>query len=187
LKKILDLEEKKARILDLGPLCGDTVVGLARHGAKVSVELFEPPAPTPRHEPSRPGEKPPPPPPLKIEQPDGVFHLVLAWEHVDFVPPDRLSDFGAEINRVLASGGFVLLLARNVAADKDADRDWRRPAHFRLVGADQLVREVGAGPERQRWVHPTRAIERALAPLSIQGIHLQRNQMREFLARKTER
>jgi hypothetical protein len=81
----------------------------------------------------------------------------------------------------------VLLLARNVAADKDEDRDWRRQAHFRLVGADQLVREVGEGPERKRWVHPTREIERALAPLSVEGIHLQRNQMREFLARKPER
>ena len=41
----------------------------------------------------------------------------------------------------------------------------------------------GRKPER-RWVHPTREIERALAPLSVQGIHLQRNQIREFSALK---
>jgi hypothetical protein len=185
LKKIL--EQETARVLDLGPLCGDTVVRLAGQGARVSVEVFEPPPPAPPRDPKRPAEKPPPPAPLKLDQPDGVFHLVLAWERVDFVPPERLADFGAEINRVLADGGFVLLFARNVSSEKDEDREWRRPGRFRLVDEDRLLRESGTDPERRRWVHPTREIERALAPLAIQGVHLQRNQMREFLARKTAR
>jgi hypothetical protein len=33
-------------------------------------------------------------------------------------------------------------------------------------------------------VHPNREIERAIAGLAVQNIHLQRNQMREILASK---
>jgi hypothetical protein len=183
LKKIL--EQEKARILDLGPLCGDTVVQLAKRGARVSVETFEPPPPPPPPDPRKPDRKPPPAPPLGFDQPDGAFDLVLAWECVDFVPPERLAEFGAEIHRVLAEGGYALLLARNASSEKDEDRTWRRLGCFRLLEEDQLVRETGESPVRKRWVHPNREIERALAPLSIQGIHLQRNQVREFLARKT--
>ena len=53
-----------------------------------------------------------------------------------------------------------------------------------MLADDKLKREDGGGAERQRWIHPTREIERALAPLIIDGIHLQRNQTREFLAHR---
>ena len=79
-------------------------------------------------------------------------------------------------------GGYVLLFARNSEAKGDPAS--RRPGRFRIIADDRLLHEDSGIADRQRWVHPTREIERALAPLSIQGIHLQRNQMREFLARK---
>ena len=180
------LKHERARILDLGPLCGESVVYLAGRGARVSVEAFEAPLPVPPRDPRRPDDPVPPKPPLRFDQEDGAFHLVLAWEHADFVPPERLSDFGSEIHRVLAAGGFVLLLARNVSADKESDPggSWRRPGRFRLLGDDKMVREVEDGPERRRWVHPNREIERGLDPLRVQGVHLRRNQVREFLLRR---
>ena len=177
------LKEERVRILDLGPLCGDSVVYLAGRGAKVSVEQFTAPDPAPPRDPTKPDEEQPPPPPLTIDQADALFDLVLAWEHADFVPPERLADFGAELRRVLAQGGYLLLFARNSPAEQD--EAWRRPGRYRVIADDRLVRETGRGALRKRWVHPTREIERALAPLSIQGLHLQRNQVREFLARKT--
>lgn len=176
------LKEEQPRILDLGPLCGESAVYLAGRGARVSVDAFEAPPPTPPRAPGQSREDAPPPPPLTIDQADALFDLVLAWEHADFVPPERLRDFGAELRRVLAQGGYLLLFARNSAAGDDPA--WRRPGRYRVVADDRLAREQGAGPARRRWVHPTREIERALAPLSIQGLHLQRNQVREFLARK---
>jgi hypothetical protein len=56
---------------------------------------------------------------------------------------------------------------------------------FRIVADDRLVLEPTEGSPRRHWFHATRKLEGALAPLSIQGIHLQRNQMREFLAKKS--
>ena len=172
----------KPEVLDLGPLCGASAVYLAGRGARVSVEEFEPPPPTPPRDPALPAGEQPPKQPVRIEQEAGRFHLILAGEHIDFVPPDRLADFGAEIRRVLAEGGYLLLFARNSEAKKDAAA--RRPGRFRIIADDKLLHEDSGLPDRQRWVHPTREIERALAPLAIQGIHLQRNQIREFLARK---
>jgi hypothetical protein len=58
-------------------------------------------------------------------------------------------------------------------------------SRYRLLGDDRFLREEIPGSERQRWAFPTRQIEQALAPLSIQALHLQRNQMREFLALKS--
>jgi hypothetical protein len=176
------LRAEQSRILDLGPLCGDSVVYLAGRGAKVSVEEFSAPPPAPPRDPKVSDDDAPPLPPLAIEQSDALFDLVLAWEHIDFVPPERLREFGAELRRVLAQGGYLLLFARNKPVDDD--KAWRRPGRYRVVADDRLVRERGEGPVRRRWVHPTRDIERALAPLTIQGLHLQRNQVREFLAQK---
>jgi hypothetical protein len=172
------LKDDKPRILDFGPLCGDTAVRLARLGALVSVESFRVPA-TP---PAGPDGEAPPPPPIRLEQDDGRFQLVLAWEHADFVPPDRLREFGGEIHRVLAPGGFALVFARNAPARDDPEQ--RTPGRYRLLDDDRLLREPMEGPPRERWVHPTRDIERALAPLKIQGLQLHRNQLREFLAQR---
>ena len=46
------------------------------------------------------------------------------------------------------------------------------------------MREQIDGPKRPRWVYSTRQIEQGLAPLRMQTLHLQRNQVREFLALK---
>jgi len=176
------LKHEQPRVLDLGPLCGESAVYLAGRGAKVSVEEFVAPPPAPPGNPERDGEEAPAPPPLRLDQEDGAFDLVLAWEHADFVEPERLREFGAELGRVLAEGGWALLFARNSPAGEDAA--WKRPGRYRVIADDRVVRETGPSPESPRWVHPTRDIERALAPLAIQGLHLQRNQVREFLAQK---
>jgi hypothetical protein len=179
LERILKLE--KPEILDLGPLCGASAVYLASRGARVTVAEFKPPPPTPPRDPAVSSDKQPPKPPITLEQDAGRFDFVLVGEQLDFVPPDRISDFGAELRRVLAGGGYVLLFARNSEAKGD-DPAAHRPGRFRIIADDRLLHEDSGGSNRKRWVHPTREIERALAPLSIQGIHLQRNQMREFLA-----
>jgi hypothetical protein len=56
------------------------------------------------------------------------------------------------------------------------------PSRYRLLADDMIVREATDLPPRRRWVHATRDIERALAGFSIQSLHLQRTQMREFVA-----
>jgi len=179
LAKALDRIQRldKPQILDLGPFCGESAVHLADRGARVSVAEFEPP--------------PPPPPvdldapddafevePLRLDFPDGQFDLVFLWELIDFIPRTRLDEFGVELHRVLANGGWALVFSQSGQPDKIAAR---RPPRYRIVDGDKLTRELTAGPPLPRYGHPTREIERALSPLTIQGIHLQRNQMREFL------
>lgn len=185
LKKVLEkiLKQDKARILDLGPFCGDSAVYLAGRGARVSVEGFDPPPPAPPSDPAAPRDAPVAKgPPLEFGQDDRAFDLVLAWEQLDFVPPERLTDFGAELHRVLDGGGYALLFARNTPPGDE--KTWRRPGRYRVLADDRLKREDGSSAVRQRWIHPTREIERALAPLIIDSIHLQRNQTREFLAHR---
>lgn len=165
--------EDRPRILDLGPFCGDTVVQLAARGARVQVDRLDPPGPTP---PAEPGKPPPRREPVAIEQPDGRFDLVMGWELIDFVPPDRLAELGAELRRITRVGGWILFLS---SARKGVERDVL--ARYRLLPDGSLSREPVAETPRPRWVHPNREIERAMAGLSLQGIHLQRNQMREFL------
>lgn len=180
LDKILKLD--KPEILDLGPFCGATAVYLADRGARVSVSGFDPPPPTPA--PER-GQEPPPKVPLSIDQPDGRFQLVLAWEWFDFTPPDRLEDLGAELGRVLADDGWVLLLARNKSFGEEIRQGC--PAPYRVLADDRVLRQAEQGAARPRWAHPNRDIERSLGRLSLQGIHLQRNQTREILALKRTR
>lgn len=122
--------------------------------------------------------------PLAIPQPDGQFHFVLAWEQADFTPPDRLAELGAELVRILAPGGYVLLFCRdNPTAGSRGVQE--QPGRWRMVADDRLIHEpVPAASERPRWSHLNRDIERALAPLKVQGIHLQRSRMREVLALK---
>ena len=168
----------RPEILDLGPLCGQTVVSLADRGARVSVEEFRPPAPTPE---SAAGDEIPIEP-LRIDQPSGRFDLILAWELWDFVPPDRLTEFGGEIRRLLTDHGWLLMLSLN-APNKDGN-SYGKLCRYRLLAGDRILREETDGPRCRRWVYSTRQIESALAPMSIQALHLQRNQLREFLAHK---
>jgi hypothetical protein len=166
--------EPKPEILQLGPMCGESVVYLAARGARVHVEDVEPPPPTP---PRAPGEILVDKPVVRLDQPDGRFDLVIAWEVPDFVPPDRLADVGFELARVTRDGGllFLMSLARPAEAPEPIPR-------YRLLADDLVVREPGPLPPRRRFNHPNRDLERALAGYSVQGIQLQRNQMREILA-----
>ena len=168
--------EPKAEILHLGPLCGATVVYLASRGARVSVEDFTPPPPTP---PRQPGEILMEKAPIRFDYANGRFHLVLAWELSDFVPPDRLVDYGAELLRVTREGGWLFLFshAKPAAALESLSR-------YRVLADDLLVRESCDLPPLPRYVHPNRDLERALAGFAIQGIQLQRSQMREIVALK---
>lgn len=168
--------EGKPEVLDLGPMCGETVVYLAGRGARVHVVDFDPPPPTP---PRRPGEIFVEKPTLHFDQPDGKFDLVLAWELTDFVPPDRLPDYGAELRRVTRDGGWLFLFSHLQPPAQSESL-----VRYRLLADDMVVREVTDFPPVPRYVHPTREIERALAGFAIQGIQLQRNQMREILALK---
>ena len=191
LAKILEkiLRQDKAEILDLGPFCGATAVYLADRGARVSVGELEVPAPLPKP-PSKPAPGKPArveqvaeaPPPFRLEQPDGKFHLVLLWEVADFVPSDRLTEFGAEIHRVLADGGWALLLS--ISDPPQEGHASRRPPRYRVIQDDLVAREPNDGPAMKRYGHNPRQIEQALAPLTVQGIHLQRNQLREFILYK---
>jgi hypothetical protein len=169
-------EQEQPRVLDLGPLCGDTLTYLASRGARVSVDQFAVPAPLPKR---TPGAAPLEVPPFSIGQPDGMFDLVLAWEHIDFTPPDRLAEVGAELGRLLAPGGWVLLFCR------DSRSSATGPAsRFRVVADDRVSVEPLSGDPPQRYIHPNRDIERAFASFRIQGIHLQRSGVREILALK---
>ena len=75
-----------------------------------------------------------------------------------------------------------MLFARNTPAGEE--RSWRHPGRYRVVDDDRIIREESGIKARRRWVHPTRDIERALAPLTIDGLHLQRNQLREFVVKR---
>ena len=169
-------QKSSPEVLDLGPMCGETVEHLAKRGARVHVEAFEPPPPTP---PRKPGESPPDVAPLRLALPDRKFHLVLAWEQGDFVPPELLEDFGSELKRVLRDGGRLFLFSLMKPASGAEP-----PAKYRLLADGKVVREVTHGRRRRRWAHSTREIERSLQGFSIESVHLQPNQMREFVAIK---
>lgn len=170
------LREGKPEILVLGPLSGDSVVYLASRGARVHVEDFELPPPIP---PRRPGEPPAEVAPFHLDQPAGFFHLVLAWEIVDFVPPDRIAEYGGELRRVMRDGGSLFFFSHSRPDPADD-----RVSRYLLLADDLIVRQIVEKDRRPRYVHPTRDIELALRGFAIQGIQLQRTQMREITAQK---
>ena len=181
LKRILSKRDEQPEVLDLGQHSRSAAVYLANRGARVCVEDFEPPHPAPK---KRKGEAADAAvkDPVVIPYPDGKFDLVLAWEHWDFVPPERLADFAAEVERILAPGGWLLMYCRDNPKREESRRE--RPACYRLTSDDRLAREPKCGDLRRRWGHQNRTIERALGSLRVQAIQLQRNRMREFLVRK---
>ena len=166
----------KPEILVLGPLCGESVVFLAGRGARVHVDEVELPEPIPKRQPGEPAALVRP---FRLDHASGVFDLLLAWELFDFVPPDRLHEFGAEIVRVLRVGGQLVVFAHQ---KPPADR--AIVPRYRVLADDMVVREEPSTPPLPRYTHPNREIERAIAGLSVQNIHLQRSQMREILALK---
>ena len=168
--------EGKPQVLYLGPLCGDSVVFLAGRGARVHVDQVELPQPIPKRQ---PGEMAVPVEPFRLDHPTGSIDLLLAWEMMDFVPPDRLQEFGAELVRLLRIGGQLVLFAH-----LKPPSDHGILPRYRLLADDMVVREEPATPPIPRYVHSNLYIERAIAGLSVQNIHLQRNQMREILASK---
>jgi len=177
LERIL-LQRSSPEILDLGQACGSTAVYLASRGARVSVEEFEAPSAQRTVQGAAAfltGER------LAIDQPDAKFDLVLAWEHFDFVPPDRLDEFVSEISRVMAPDGWLLLFALDGTPGNQSED---RPASYRITADDRLLRTPEAGPLRPRWSHHNRAIHQALAPLVVSGVTLRRNRLREFVVHK---
>lgn len=149
---------------------------LAGRGARVHVDAVEIPGPIPKRQPGEPVAQVTP---VAFDHPTGSFDLVLAWEMIDFVPPDRLQEFGAEIVRLIRVGGQLVIFAH---LKPPADRAVL--PRYRLLADDLIVREEPAGPQIPRYVHSNLMIERAIAGLAVQNIHLQRNQMREILASK---
>jgi hypothetical protein len=166
-------------VLDLGQPCRSAALHLAHRGARVCVEAFHPPAPVRPAPAAAPAAAERSLLPIAIPQPDERFDLVLAWEHADFVAPDRLAEFGAELRRVLAPGGWLMLFAQDHPAASGPRQD--RAGSYRVAPDDSMVRSNGEGPLLPRWVHPNRLIEQALAPLLVQSIRLQPNRIREFL------
>jgi SAM-dependent methyltransferase len=152
------------------------VVFLAGRGARVHVDEVEVPQPIPKKQPGEPAVTVPP---FKIDHASGTFDLVLAWELFDFVSPDRLQEFGQEIVRVVREGGQLMFFAH---LKPPSDRAVL--PRYRLLADDLIVREEPKVPPIPRYVHSNLMIERAIAGLGVQNIHLQRNQMREILASK---
>ena len=166
----------KPQILHIGPLCGESVVYLAGRGAKVHVDEIDLPPPIPER---KPGEPAAAVAPFRLDLPSDMFDLVLAWEVLDFVPPDRLSEFGAEVARVMRVGGQLLVFAHQKPPAEQAVIP-----RYRVLADDLIVREEPGGAARRRYTHTNRELERALTGLSVQGMQLQRNQLREILAAK---
>jgi SAM-dependent methyltransferase len=166
-------------VLDLGKSGGSAAVYLADRGARVSVDPFEPDdSPSGSASEGNPG-----PGGMTLPHPDASFDLVLAWEHGDFLSPDRLPEFGREIRRILAPGGALVLYSQDATPSGGMRHD--RPAYYELTDDDKLVRTAATGPARPRWAHSNRMIEQALSPLAVQSIHLQRNRVREFVVNRT--
>jgi SAM-dependent methyltransferase len=180
LKRILEHGEQP-EVLDLGQFSRSAAIYLASRGARVCIEDFEPPPPTPR---LKLGATSVDKPPISIPHADGKFDLVLGWEHMDFVPPDRVADFAAELSRVMKPGGWLVLFAEDRPGEKAPRQD--PPACYRLTADDRIVRTATTSRERLRWAHPNRAIERGVSPMKVQSIQLQRNRIREFLVQKPE-
>lgn len=179
LKKLFREEGASPRVLDLGPFSGESAVYLARLGARVTVEEFN----------HLPFNRAPeddddvPAPVLKIDAPDGAFDLILAWEHFDYLPRNELDRWGAELRRVLADGGWLLFFARNPKLG-NSEAEVEAPQRFRITGDDSLTVTETGWEGRLRYAHPTRLLETAVSPMKVNGIHLQRNQTREFLIQK---
>ena len=154
LKRILMKEAGQPEVLDLGQFSRAAAIYLASRGARVYVEDFEPPPDIPRLKAVDQG-LPEPRPPIKIPQPDAKFDLVLAWEHGDFVPPNRLAEFYAELARVMVPGGWLVMYAEDRPGTRGSRPDQR--ACYRLTADDRLVRSPTSGPTLPRWVYPNRS------------------------------
>jgi len=179
LRRVLDrvFRDGKVRVLDLGPSFGESIIEIARRGAQVTVDEFRPPRPVPRADAG--GDPPPPPTPVRFDHDDDSFDLVLLWERLDFVPPDRLREFGQEVRRVLKVGGWILALSSSRKEPRRASA-----GRVRILDDDRIAREPSGEPERNRWAHPNRDLERALDGIAIQGIHLHRDGLREIVGAK---
>lgn len=161
------MRREHPHVLDLGPMCGETVTFLAGLGARVTVTEFDAPS-TPR----RPDDRP-----LALDQPNASFDLVLAWEHIDFMPPERVKEFANELRRVMTADGWLFLFSRAIHRAPAGRR-----SRFRVLERNRVARERLDEAPRPRWVHTSRELERALSGFLIEGIHLRRNQVRELVA-----
>jgi hypothetical protein len=161
------LRRRKPSILDLGPMCGETVTYLASLGARVTVAEFEPP-PAGRLSADRT---------VVLDYADHEFDLVLAWEQLDFTPPERLESLTVELHRVLAVGGWIHLLSLQRSEVVNDQR-----ARYRVGTMECATREPLDEPRRPRWSHSSRNLQRSLAGFCIENVHLWQNQVREMVA-----
>ena len=113
--------------------------------------------------------------------------MVLAWDLVDFTPPESLPFVGPELARILKPDGWLFLLSQanraGASLARSGQEQYASPGLYRILDDSRVSqgKAPGAGKCR-RWVHPNRDLEKALAPLRIQNTHLLRNQLREYTA-----
>jgi hypothetical protein len=182
LERVFRLE--RPEILNLGPLCGDSVIFLAGKGARVHVDEFVPPPPPEPRSPGKPATKPVP---VRLLHPGHAFDMVLVWDLVDFTPPESLPSVGPELARILKPGGWLVMLSQANRAGRSspgtAQEQYARPGLYRILDDSQVAQgDVPGSNKCRRWVHPNRDLEKAIAPLRIQNTHLLRNQLREYTA-----
>ncbi len=145
------------RLLDLGMTCGANIEFFIRLGCKVHVDDYAASL-MGRHQLVRPKEKVTAPeqsfaprkkkparpivniPPVEYEE--AAFQAVLCWDLFDYLSGPEAAALAAEVNRVTASGGFLLALfgsARDTAP--------RRPRRFRILDDRNVRAEMVDGPD----------------------------------------
>jgi SAM-dependent methyltransferase len=62
--------------------------------------------------------------------PDSAFDLVVTWTVLQHVPPGKIADTIAELKRVLAPGGVVLLCEETRNAGQPSKHCWHRTPEF---------------------------------------------------------
>lgn len=177
-KRVLERLERHPgqRVLDVGVLCGGTIVSLAEKGARVYVyDLI-----TPLLEQLGAGGEPDIDRLLHpIDLPPGSLDVVCLWDLPDMLPPAAAARLLQRVDRWLAPGGEVMALFHISRGDA---------AHrFRLGAGGQVqMEQVSAWPGLVRATHNNQIVE-LLGGMTIRHSSLLRTQMREMLARKEAR
>ena len=177
-------DDRRPRILQLGPFSGRSAVHLAERGARVTVDEID--VSTLRPDASDPEAAKTFEPSLRLDHDDASFDLILLWDALDFVPKAGLPACGPEMARLLDDEGWMLMLAGGDVGTEEPPP--AAPDQFEILGPETISRRPvpGAAPQ-PRYQHPTRRLEKAMAPLIVDGVHLRRSQIREFLLKKPAR
>jgi ubiquinone/menaquinone biosynthesis C-methylase UbiE len=85
----------------------------------------------------------------------GRFDAAIAIEVFEHLPPGRIDAALAEVARVLAPGGKIAILDKNILA-LDANRPWLPKLAVKWIDErrGRWMYPTG-GPVRERWFHPT--------------------------------